>query len=146
MLEWNAADTTPIKYSLLRGKEITISLDVRSDDANLIDSALRENGGGFMAEIIIGTENEPRKRWVFLDQISFPSLSKQWQHISETLTLTDDVFGGVIDPDYAINDDSDISITLTNRSIYRMQIRKLKVELGSVATDWTPAPEDGAGA
>lgn len=143
-LDWNAADTTPIKYSLLRGKEITVSLYVRSDDANMIDNTLRENGGGLLVDVNIGTETESRKRWVFLSQISYPKLSKQWQRVSETFTLTDDVFAGIVDADYILSDDSCITLTITNRSIYRMQIKQLKVEIGSSPTDWTPAPEDAS--
>lgn len=144
VLEWNSVDTPLIKYSLLRGKEVTVSLDVRSDDANLIDNTLAENGGGFLIEIIIGDEVESRKRFVLLGEMSYPKLSKQWQRVSETFTLTDDVFSGIVDPAYVVSDDSCIRFTLSNRSIYRMQIKQLKVEIGGTPTDWTPAPEDAS--
>lgn len=141
-LEWNAVDTTAIKYSQLRNKEITISLYVRSDDAELIDNMLRENGGGFLMDICIGSEPGTRKRWIFLDQISYPKLSTEWQRITTTLTLTDDNFALADDPEYIVNDDSWVYLTLTNRSVFRMQIKQLQVELGGMVTDWTPALED----
>lgn len=141
-LEWNATDTTPIKYSLLRNKEITISLYVRSDDADLIDNSLCENGGGFLLDLNIGSEPGIRKRWIFFDQISYPKLTTQWQRISTTLTLADDSFVLADDPEFVVSDDSWVYLTITNRSVYRMQIKQLQVELGGMATDWTLAPED----
>lgn len=142
VLEWNAVDTTAIKYSELRGKVVTVSLDVRSDDADLIDNMLYENGGGFLMDICIGSVPGSRQRWIFLDQIAYPKLSTQWQHLSTTLTLTDDAFTLVDDPTFVIDDDSCVYISITNRSTYRMQIKHLKLELGSEATAWAPALED----
>lgn len=142
VLEWNATDTPSIKYSELRGKEITISLDVRSDDADLIDNMLYENGGGLLVDVCVGSEPGVRQRWIFLGQISYPKLSTQWQHISATLTLTDEAFALVDDDDFVISDDSWLFISITNRSTYRMQIKHLKLELGSKATAWLPALED----
>lgn len=133
VLEWNAAVTPSIRYSELRGQEVTISLDVRSDDADLIDNTLRENGGGFLMDINIGSEPGIRQRWVLLEQISYPKLSTEWQHISATLTLTDDVFTLVDDPGFIIDDNSWVYITLTNRSVFRMQIKNLELTIGDGA-------------
>ena len=145
VLEWNAVNTSSIRYSELRGKEVTISLEVRSDDADLIDNTLGENGGGFLMDICLGSEPGVRKRWIFLEPICYPRLSTDWQRISTTLTLTDDAFTLVDDPGFAISDDSWAYLTITNRSTFRMQIRHLKLELGGTVTDWTSAPEDEDG-
>lgn len=142
VLEWNAVDTASIRYSELRGKEVTISLDVRSDDAALIDNTLKENGGGFLMDICVGSEPGVRKRWIFLEPISYPKLSTQWRRISTTLTLTDDVFTLVDDPSFTISDDSWVYLKLTNRSTGRMQVRHLKLEIGDEVTDWIPASAD----
>ena len=132
-LEWNALDTSSIKFSELRGKEVTVSLDVRSDDADLIDSLLRENGGGFLMDINIGAEPGRRQRWIMLDQIAYPRLTAEWQHISATLTLTDEAFTLVDDPAFVVDDDSWVYMTITNRSVFRMQIKNLTLEIGNGA-------------
>ena len=133
VLEWNAVDTSSIRFSELRGKEITVSLDVRSDDADMFDNALRENGGGFLMDINIGAEPGIRQRWIMLDQISYPRLTTEWQHISATLTLTDDAFALVDDPTFVVDDNSWVYMTITNRSVFRMQIKNLTLEIGSGA-------------
>ena len=135
VLDWNAADTSSVRFSELRGREVTISLDIRSDDADLLDNTMRENGGGFLIDIGIGAEPGIRQRWIFLDQISYPRLSTEWQHISTTLTLTDDAFTEVGDPAFVADDNSWVYMTITNRSVFRMQVRNLKLEIGSGAAD-----------
>lgn len=131
VLEWNAVDTSSIRFSELRGKEVTVSLDVRSDDADMFDNALRENGGGFLMDINIGAEPGIRQRWIMLDQIAYPRLTTEWQHISTTLTLTDDAFTLADDPAFVVDDNSWVYMTITNRSVFRMQVKNLTLEIGS---------------
>ncbi len=71
----------------------------------------------------------------FHEPICYPRLSADWQRISTTLTLTDDAFTLVDDTGFAISDDSWVYLTITNHSIFRMQIRHLKLELGGKNSD-----------
>ncbi|WP_407450077.1 hypothetical protein [Fibrobacter sp.] len=112
-------------YKDLRGKQITFSLEVDTT-ATYINIEHR----------IMNTEDVYKKYF-----IRYIPLSGQagWQRVSETLTLTDDLFD-TGDGEMA-DDDTFVIITKPHQTpVYR--VRKIKMELGNKATDWSPAPED----
>lgn len=112
-------------YKDVRGKQITFSLEVDTT-ATYINIEHR----------IMNTEDVYKKYF-----ITYIPLSGQpgWQRVSETFTLTDDLFdtgSGEME-----DDDTFVVITKPHQTpVYR--VRKIKMELGNKATDWSPAPED----
>ena len=114
-------------YAALKGKQITFSLEIDTT-ATYINIEHR----------IMHTEDVYKKYF-----ITYLPLSGQpgWQRVSETFTLTDDLF----DTGSGDMEEGDTFVIITKphqTPVYRL--RKIKMEIGNKATDWSPAPQDGA--
>ncbi|MBR6809777.1 MAG: hypothetical protein IKM64_05785 [Clostridia bacterium] len=114
-------------YAALKGKQITFSLEIDTT-ATSINIEHR----------IMHTEDVYKKYF-----ITYLPLSGQpgWQRVSETFTLTDDLF----DTGSGDMEEGDTFVIITKphqTPVYRL--RKIKMEIGNKATDWSPAPQDGA--
>lgn len=114
-------------YAALKGKQITFSLEIDTT-ATYINIEHR----------IMHTEDVYKKYF-----ITYLPLSGQpgWQRVSETFTLTDDLFD-TGSGDMEEGDTFVIIVKPHQTPVYRL--RKIKMEIGNKATDWSPAPSDGA--
>ncbi|MCD8052016.1 MAG: H-type lectin domain-containing protein [Clostridiales bacterium] len=137
-LGWNAINTTnaPIQFSLVRGQSVVLSFDVRSDDYEALNALT--NRGLAVTVNLCGPDNATRTLYRFCSLYT-TVLTDDWQRITVTGTLSDDYFSSGSGD---IDDDTRLYIGIFDYSLYSMQVRKVKLELGSTATDWTPAPED----
>lgn len=137
-LTWNTLATTsyPIEFSIIRNKEVTFSLYVRSDDYEELNAdtshGLAINFGLCTGDSTTRTLNQ---------SISYykAALSDKWKKIQSTVTLSDDFFSS---GSGTIDDDTRMCIQVYNYSLLSLQVKKLKLEFGNKATDWSPHPDD----
>ena len=136
-LAWNAIYTKkPIPFSIVRGKTVTFSLYVRSDDYESIN-ADASRGLNITFALCTGTSDS---RTLYKSKTYFTfTLSNEWKKITWTATLTDEFFSGGTG---TIDDDTRLYMQVFDYSVYSMQVKKFKLELGNKPTDWSPAPED----
>lgn len=136
-LAWNAIYTKkPIPFSIVRGHTVTFSLYVRSDDYESIN-ADASRGLNITFALCTGT-SDSRTLYKSKTYFTFP-LSNEWQKVIWTATLTDDYFTSGTG---TIDDDTRLYMQVFDYSVYSMQVKKFKLELGNKPTDWSPAPED----
>ncbi|MBO5123423.1 MAG: hypothetical protein J6B99_09735 [Oscillospiraceae bacterium] len=149
VLEWSSGTTATYRnvkplpnlpFAPLRGRTVTLSFDVRSDDYEAINAAASQ---GLLVSFATyaGAMDAPRIKYKDVNLYSF-ELSAEWQRVTVTATLTDDLFYYI---QYANTEAPYFNVLVFNTTKLGMQVRKLKLELGSEATDWSPAPEDGEG-
>ena len=135
--KWYVVSLKPnIRYSKVRNKQVTISFEYRSDDWVL------HNGEHDYPTVTFAVNNisetsEKRDKYVSVYEGVAPSTD--WQKYEKTVTITDSYLknGTAI-----LTNDSWFFIQIFNHSMNHMQIRKIKLEIGNKATDWSPAPED----
>lgn len=138
-LNWNSVSTKKnIKYSLFKDRTVTISLEYRSDDWTP-----QTDGYNYpVVSLNINNESEngnTRDRYHAVYGPDFKAPSTEWQKMVITLNVNDDLFGS---GSGSIGEDPWAYISIYNHSINMLQIRKIKMEIGNIATDWSPAPED----
>ena len=135
-LAWNVINTLPIAFSLIRGKKVTLSLYVRSDDYE----SLNADPHGLVLGFSLCTATSANRTLYKAKTYYTTALSDEWMQIVWTATLADSFFtsgSGTID------DTTRLYIQVYNYSIYSMQAKMLKLETGDVPDPvWTPAIED----
>lgn len=133
-LAWRAIRSyEPIQYTRIRDKTITLSFWARSTG---------ENAAKIQAVLDVCTATSTARTlysWLF----TTTELSTEWEKYSVTTTVTDAIFTSGTG---TIDDTSRIRLCLYDYTLYGAEVKKVKLELGSVATDWSPAPEDGENA
>ncbi|MCD8353295.1 MAG: H-type lectin domain-containing protein [Clostridiales bacterium] len=136
-LGWNAVwNLPPIAFSALRGQSVVLSFDVRSDDYAALNAL---SSRGLVVAFALCSADSTARTLYRSAGLYTTALSDSWTRVTVTATLTDDYFSqgsGTID------DTTRFYIQIYDYSLYSMQVRKPKLELGNAATDWTPAPED----
>lgn len=136
-LKWNALGTRDaIQFSEVRGKTVTFSCLVRSDDYASINA---EKYQGLTIAFALCTATSTNRTLYGSTNWYTTVLSDEWTKLSWTGVLEDDFFS---EGTGTIDDTDRMYLQLYNRSTYSMQVKKVKLELGNVATDWSPAPED----
>lgn len=136
-LGWNAISTRdPIKFSKVRGKTVTFSILVRSDDFESLNAD--SSHGLYIAFALCTEESTNRTLYKGVNQYSVP-LSSEWTKVTITATLSDSFFSSGTG---TIDSTTRFTVQVYNYSTYSMQVKKLKLEIGSKATDWSPSPED----
>lgn len=136
-LSWNSVQTRePIPLSVVRGKQVTLSFFVRTDDWEALNQQTDRglNIGFALCPATATTRIKYMSNGMYARQ-----LSTEWEKITWTATLTDDFFAYGTG---TIEDDTRLYIQIYNYSLYSMQVKKVKLEFGNVATDWTPSPDD----
>lgn len=135
-LAWRGFNSVPISLSSIMGKTVTFSVEVRSSDYEAINANFT-NG----LNITFGLcpfDSTTRTKYKTFELYTTP-LSDQWKKIALTVDITESFFSsgtGVID------DTTRMYMQAYDYSLYEMEFRKYKLELGDIATDWSPAPED----
>ena len=132
----NSSDIQPLNLSDLLGKEITISLDVKSEDYELINAESEQ--GIVIVFALCNTDSITRAKFrtnTFYDY----TLTDKWQRLSYTTTLTENYFSS---GSGEINESTRFYIQIYDHSVYSMDVRKVKLELGNKATDYSQNPND----
>ncbi|MCC8076407.1 MAG: H-type lectin domain-containing protein [Clostridiales bacterium] len=136
-LGWHCIDgRDPIQFSSLRGQTVTLSLDIRADDYASINASTSR---GCIVRLVLCTSDSNTITLYRNIDFRTVTLSDSWQRISRTVTLTDDYFSS---GSGSIDDTTRFYIEVFDYSLYSMQVRKAKLEIGDTATSWTPAVED----
>lgn len=138
-LAWRNVETRkPIPFSTIRGKTVTVSLWVKSDDWEEIN-AESDRGLQIVGALCTATSSA-RTLFGNLKKAYAIQLSDQWQKVTSTVTLTDDFFSNGTG---TIADDTRFYLQVYNYSLHRMDVKQFKLELGTVNNPvWTPAIED----
>lgn len=136
-LAWNAINVFPaIQFSEVRGKTVTFSFLVRSDEYASINA---EGKQGIMVVFALCTATSTTRTLYGGKNFYYVDLSDEWKKLSITVTLTDDFFAS---GSGTIDDDSRFYIQLYNYSMYSSQVKKFMLELGNKATDWCLSDKD----
>lgn len=136
-LAWNAVWTRPpILFSKVRGRTVTFSLWVRSDEYEQINA---DNSIGLHIAFGLCTGTSTTRTLYGSRAMYTTQLSNSWTKVSLTAKLSDSYFNS---GSGTIDNSTRLYIQAYNRSTYSMQMKKFKLEFGNKATDWTPAPED----
>lgn len=136
-LAWNKVESRkPIRFSAVRGKKVTYSIWVRSDDYSALNA---DNSHGLMLTISLCTGTSTARTLYGGKAFYTTALSSDWKKTTWTATLTDSFFSSGTG---TIDDNTRLYVQVYNYSLYRMQVKKIKLEYGDKATDWSPAPED----
>ena len=135
----------PIKYSAVQGRKVTISAMIRSDDAEAINSNVTH---GVMLELDLCGEEEYDAEGNLLEPVRTKyvriplfeqQLSTEWAKVIWTGAVNDDIFNGGSGD---IGMGTRFYVQIEDYSTKSFQMKKLKLELGAVATDWSPSPDD----
>lgn len=136
-LAWNSVKTmNPISFAALRNKKVTLSVLVRSDEYSDLNTS---TDSGLVLTFGLCTGTSTNRTLYRTKAFYSTALSSDWKKITWTATLTDSFFSAGTG---TIDDDTRLRVYVYNYSLYSMQIKKIKLEYGDKATDWTPAPED----
>lgn len=125
----NNSDRKP--YSVYRNKDVTVSFEFRSEAW----------GNGDWMMIYFYVDEDETAFYRNRGQAVVVSGTKTWQKVQHTFRITDDFFTGGTG---TLRQEGLLNIFLANNCAGACEIRKFKVEIGNKATDWSPAPEDGA--
>lgn len=137
-LGWYGLGSTdkPLVFSELKDKEVTISLDVKSDDYAYINAYAAQ--GLVVVIALCGPDSTTRTKYRINSMYEL-NMTADWKRVSFTATLNESLFNSGTGE---INVDTRLYIQVYNRSMYRLDVRKIKMELGNKATDYSPNPYD----
>lgn len=134
-----------IKYSLIRNKTVTISFEYRSD--SWTPSSSVDTGGYdypilglYITNVSETSDAYDRYHSIYDSKIARPTTD--WQKYVRAIDITDDFFEKGAGSE--ITEESWFYVKIFNYSLNMLQIRKIKMEVGNVSSDWSPAPEDMA--
>lgn len=140
-LAWRSfATKNNIRYTNVRNKEVTVSFEYRSDSWTPPASGSGNNYPVLSLDIsnVSETSNSRDAFWSYYSS-AIGQPSTEWKKFVHTVNVTDALFtSGTGDP----TESSWFYAHVFNYSLNHMQVRKFKIEIGSKATDWSPAPED----
>lgn len=135
-LGWNSVQTRePIPLSIVRGKQVTFSFLVRTDDAE----EMTAYEYGLIIGIALCTATSYARTKYRSQSFYKKQMSTEWEKITWTATLTDDFFSSGTG---TIEDDTRLYLQIYDYSPYSMQVKQIKLEFGNVATDWSPSFDD----
>lgn len=123
-----------IPYSQVRNKTVTLSYDWRSVDW--------PDGNRETYAITFCTRKGDGQNGRYVRKLFDTDASAEWKRCQITYTITDDFFTSNLGD--TIDENTKFYIFLWAYQYSAFEIRKIKLELGNKATDWSPAPEDGA--
>lgn len=136
-LEWKGNNLfPPIPYSVVRGKTVTLSMELRSADAEKLNA---DSSHGLVYTLSLCTADSVARVKYKVNYLYDTNFTTDWQKIVFTFNASDDYFtagSGTIDGN------TRFYVQVYNYSTYRFEMRKPKLEVGDKATDWSPAPED----
>lgn len=130
-------DITTLPYSLVRNREVTFSFWIKLDTATQLTVDIVQV---VFSCINQGTTSRAKYSGNILAGTYDSVATTEWRKISVTKTITDSIFTagtGTIVPETDL-----FGIEIFNHSTLASHVKKVKLEFGNYATDWTPAPED----
>lgn len=142
-LAWNAIhgrdDGIAIDYSEVRGHTVTMSFEVRSDEYEALNADAKH---GLLVTFALRTaDSNARTRYGNL-YLYDAVVSDEWGRIWVTVDVNDELFN--VGTSEIAPDTDKFYVAIYNYSLQSVQVRRLKLEKGNKATDWTPASEDMA--
>lgn len=127
-----------IPYALLKGNTVTFSFWAKSADANAIKGT--DSTQSLDVIFALHTNTSVSRTKYTPTKLAFKSsISTAWQKFSCTIEVADSIFSSGTG---TINTTDYFFVQLYNHTQYRLDVKKLKLEFGDKATDWSPAPED----
>lgn len=138
-LEWNGIVTRDnIPYKLLSGKTITISFEYMSDNWATVSNDAHNYPVLALCVVKSKSDNTIVKKRTFYDKTQVPT--NYWK---KYICTVPDVYANIFNKGTGtITLNNWFHLAIYNHSKNQLYIRKIKLEIGNKATDWTPAPED----
>ncbi|MBQ4639348.1 MAG: hypothetical protein IJB69_02395 [Clostridia bacterium] len=118
-------------YSVYREKDVTVSFEFRGPEWVDNDYLL----------VYFYVDEGQSSYFRSASQLVRIPQTDAWKKITLSVTMTDDFFTGGTG---TLRQEGLVNIFLANNCAGACEVRKFKVEIGNKATDWSPAPEDGA--
>lgn len=118
-------------YSVYRDKDVTVSFEFRGPEWVDNDYLL----------VYFYVDEGQSSYFRSASQLVRIPQTDAWKKITLSVTMTDDFFTGGTG---TLRQEGLVNIFLANNCAGACEVRKFKVEIGNKATDWSPAPEDGA--
>lgn len=134
VINWRGLQTTVMPIESFLGKTITVSCDLQCDDFENLNN-VRFRLDCYEDSIMASSA---RCKWISLT--SYPT-SKNWVRVTKTVTIDDlsffnsEIWNSNTPCNY-------VSLWIFNGTLCPLQVKKLKIEYGDTATEWSPAPED----
>lgn len=124
-------NTPLLLLSSVMDKTITVSFEAKSNNPNSNPLYIGFNVHDEKGTRVKYQTETPRK----------PTLTKDWQKITQTVTITEAYFTQGKDE---FPKEAYFGVSIHTRTIYNpsVDIRKVKMEIGTMATDWSPSPYD----
>lgn len=136
---WNDMDSPTISWSEVQGKTLTISAELRSDDFNYTD------GSGFSICFVrkasgpAATGYSTRRLECTPIHLTKNQITTKWKKYSSTiLNISDSSFTNT----YNGGGGDWFGIYIWNYTNKSVQIKNIKLEIGNIATNYSPAPID----
>ena len=130
-------DAPPVLLSRILNKNVTISFEVKSSDYVNINN---ESNQGLMLSIDTCASDDNSKSALHHNiYYTAEILSDTWTKLSKTIHITEDWF---TEGTGEISTDTLFVLKIYDHSLWSMDVRKVKIEIGNLATDWSAAPED----
>lgn len=118
-------------YSIYRDKTVTVSFEFRGPEWVDNDYLL----------VYFYVDEGQSSYFRSASQLVRIPQTDAWKKITLSVTMTDDFFTSGTG---TLRQEGLVNIFLANNCAGGCEVRKFKVEIGNKATDWSPAPEDGA--
>ena len=130
-------DAPPVLLSRILNKNVTISFEVKSSDYVNINN---EGNRGLILSIDTCASDDNSKSALHHNiYYTAEILSDTWTKLSKTIHITEDWF---TEGTGEISTDTLFVLKIYDYSLWSMDVRKVKIEIGNLATDWSAAPED----
>lgn len=120
-----------IRYEQVRGKTVTCSFEFRGENWT--------SGADLRLYFALFNGNTRTKYRYFANLPVTPG--SEWQKFTKTTFIDDDTLNA---GSGEITEDTVFAVVIYNHALEACEVRKVKLEIGTKATDWSPAPEDGA--
>lgn len=136
---WNGFkfNNPTIPLSKVINKTVTLSFEVKSEDYAEFNKL---GVDGPVISFDTCDQNGTRQKYFTANFVNRP-ISNTWSKQTYTVEVIEDKF---ISGTGTIDKTTNFMIQVWNHSLYRIDFRKIKLEIGTKATDWSPAPEDMA--
>ena len=136
---WNDVDSPTIPWTMVQNKDVTISAEIRSDDFNYTD------GSGFSI-CLVRKASGPAAGGYSSRRLEMTPIHKKVNEISKSWTLVTGTVKNITDSSFTNTYNGGggdwFGIYIWNYTNKGVQIRNIKLEIGSVATPWSPALSD----
>ena len=134
-LAWYNIFSSRIALSLVDGQECTLSVWYKADDPDTINN----NSTHGIALSLNLASSSSGSREIYVSPYTYSGFTGEWQQLTYTFTPSADLFSEG-SGDYS--DQAYFWVSLYNYSLSAVSFKKVKLEYGDTATEWTPHPDD----